>query len=117
MEGTDTTIEEMIKSTKRGLLVTFFWYIRPVDNTTLLNTGMTRDGLFLIENGEIAGPVQNFRWNMSPLVGFNNVTAVGQSRADAHRRGVRRPRHGARAAGADRRLLHDVGVAGGLNLS
>jgi predicted Zn-dependent protease len=79
MEGTDMTIDQMVKSTKRGLLVTFFWYIRPVDPATLLNTGMTRDGLFLIENGEIAGPVQNFRWNMSPLVGYNNVTAVGQA--------------------------------------
>ena len=78
MEGSDTTMEQMIKSTKRGLIVTFFWYIRPVDNTTLLNTGMTRDGLFLIENGEVTGPVQNFRWNMSPLVGYNNVSAVGQ---------------------------------------
>jgi predicted Zn-dependent protease len=73
------TTEQMIKSTRRGLLVTFFWYIRPVDQATLLNTGMTRDGLFLIENGEIVGPVQNFRWNMSPLAGFNNVTAIGQS--------------------------------------
>ena len=79
MEGTDMTIDQMVKSTKRGLLVTFFWYIRPVDPVTLLNTGMTRDGLFLIENGEIAGPVQNFRWNMSPLVGYNNVTAIGQA--------------------------------------
>jgi predicted Zn-dependent protease len=78
MEGSDTTMEQMIKSTKRGLIVTFFWYIRPVDQPTLLNTGMTRDGLFLIENGEIVGPVQNFRWNMSPLVGYNNITAVGQ---------------------------------------
>jgi predicted Zn-dependent protease len=78
MEGSNTTIEQMIKTTKRGLLVTFFWYIRAVDPPTLLNTGMTRDGLFLIENGEIAGPVQNFRWNMSPLVGYNNITAVGQ---------------------------------------
>lgn len=78
MEGSPMTIEEMITSTRRGLLVTFFWYIRPVDQPTLLNTGMTRDGLFLIENGEIAGPVHNFRWNMSPIVGFNNVTAVGQ---------------------------------------
>jgi predicted Zn-dependent protease len=78
MEGSDMTIEQMIKTTKRGLLVTFFWYIRAVDPQTLLNTGMTRDGLFLIENGEIAGPVQNFRWNMSPLVGYNNITAVGQ---------------------------------------
>jgi predicted Zn-dependent protease len=78
MEGTDMTIEQMIKTTKRGLLVTFFWYIRAVDPPMLLNTGMTRDGLFLIENGEIAGPVQNFRWNMSPLVGYNNITAVGK---------------------------------------
>jgi predicted Zn-dependent protease len=78
MEGSDTSIDEMIKTTKRGLLVTFFWYIRPVDPQTLLNTGMTRDGLFLIENGEIAGPVQNFRWNMSPLVGYSNITAVGK---------------------------------------
>jgi predicted Zn-dependent protease len=79
MEGTNMTMEEMIKTTKRGLVVTFFWYIRGVDQETLLNTGMTRDGLFLIENGEIAGPVQNFRWNMSPIVGYNNLTAVGRS--------------------------------------
>jgi predicted Zn-dependent protease len=79
MEGTTMPVEEMIKSTRRGLLVTFFWYIRGVDTETLLNTGMTRDGLFLIENGEIVGPVQNFRWNMSPIVGYNNVTAVGRS--------------------------------------
>jgi predicted Zn-dependent protease len=78
MEGTKTSVAEMVKTTRRGLLVTFFWYIRPVDPQTLLNTGMTRDGLFLIENGEIVGPVQNFRWNMSPIVGFNNVTAVGE---------------------------------------
>ena len=78
MEGSKMTVDEMITSTRRGLLVTFFWYIRPVDNQTLLNTGMTRDGLFLIENGEIAGPVQNFRWNMSPIVGFNNLSAVGE---------------------------------------
>ena len=68
MEGGTATVEEMIKSTKRGLLVSFFWYIRAVDQQTLLNTGMTRDGLFLIENGEIVAPVQNFRWNESPAV-------------------------------------------------
>lgn len=78
MEGTDMSVDDIIKTTRRGLLVTFFWYIRGVDNDTLLNTGMTRDGLFLIENGEIAGPVQNFRWNMSPIVGYNNITAVGR---------------------------------------
>ena len=79
MEGTGQSVEDIIKSTRRGLLVTFFWYIRGVDSDTLLNTGMTRDGLFLIENGEIVGPVQNFRWNMSPIVGYNNVTAVGRA--------------------------------------
>jgi predicted Zn-dependent protease len=78
MEGGGMSMDQMIKTTKRGLLVTFFWYIRGVDNETLLNTGMTRDGLFLIENGEITGPVQNFRWNMSPLVGYNNITAIGE---------------------------------------
>jgi predicted Zn-dependent protease len=78
MEGGNTTVEEMIKTTKRGLLVSFFWYIRAVDPQTLLNTGMTRDGLFLIENGEIVAPVQNFRWNESPAVSFNNITALGR---------------------------------------
>jgi predicted Zn-dependent protease len=79
-EGTDLSIEDMIAQTRRGLLVTFFWYIRgvPSESQPLLNTGMTRDGLFLIENGEIAGPVQNFRWNMSPLVGYNNLSLVGR---------------------------------------
>jgi predicted Zn-dependent protease len=78
--GTDMTVEQMIKQTKRGLLVTSFWYIRgvPSQEQPLLNTGMTRDGLFLIENGEIVGPVQNFRWNMSPLVAYNNLTLVGR---------------------------------------
>jgi predicted Zn-dependent protease len=78
VDGGTATVEEMIKSTKRGLLITFFWYIRGVDNMTLLNTGMTRDGLFLIENGEVTGPVQNFRWNESPAVGFNNITMLGR---------------------------------------
>jgi predicted Zn-dependent protease len=81
MEGSNLSIEDMIKQTRRGLLVTFFWYIRGVPSTDqpLLNTGMTRDGLFLIENGEIVGPVQNFRWNMSPLVGYNNLSLVGKA--------------------------------------
>jgi predicted Zn-dependent protease len=78
MDGTDLSTADMIKQTRRGLLVTFLWYIRNVDGAILLNTGMTRDGLFLIENGEITMPVQNFRWNMSPLVGYNNVSLVGK---------------------------------------
>jgi predicted Zn-dependent protease len=79
-EGSDLSIDDMVKQTRRGLLVTFFWYIRgvPSEDQPLLNTGMTRDGLFLIENGEITTPVQNFRWNMSPLVGYSNLTLVGK---------------------------------------
>ena len=81
MGGSDLSIADMIKQTRRGLLVTFLWYIRgvPAEGQPLLNTGMTRDGLFLIENGEIAGPVQNFRWNMSPLVAYNNLSLVGKA--------------------------------------
>ena len=79
MDGGTATVDQMIKSTKRGLLVSFFWYIRSVEPMTLLNTGMTRDGLFLIENGEIAGPAQNFRWNDGPARGFNNISMLGQS--------------------------------------
>jgi len=78
MDGGTASIDDMIRSTRRGLLVSFFWYIRPVDNLTLLNTGMTRDGLFLIENGEIVGPVQHFRWNESPAVSFNNISMLGR---------------------------------------
>jgi predicted Zn-dependent protease len=78
MEGGTASVEEMVKSTRRGLLVTFFWYIRGVDPMTLLFTGMTRDGLFLIENGEVVAPVQNFRWNESPAVGFNNIAMLGR---------------------------------------
>ncbi len=79
-EGTELSVEDMIRQTRRGLLITSFWYIRgvPSAEAPLLNTGMTRDGLFLIENGEIAGPVQNFRWNMSPIVGYANLTLVGK---------------------------------------
>ncbi len=80
MEGREKSVDEMIAETQRGLLVTFFWYIRgvPATDQPLLNTGMTRDGLFLIENGEITGAVQNFRWNMSPIVGYNSLVDVGR---------------------------------------
>jgi predicted Zn-dependent protease len=81
MEGGELSIDDMVKQTRRGLLITQFWYIRgvPSQEQPLLNTGMTRDGLFLIENGEIVGPVQNFRWNMSPIVGYANLSLVGKA--------------------------------------
>ena len=61
------TVDELIADTERGLLVTSLWYIRLVDPQSLLLTGLTRDGVYLVENGEITGAVNNFRWNESPI--------------------------------------------------
>jgi predicted Zn-dependent protease len=78
MQGGDATREELIKSTKRGILVTRLWYIRSVDPQTLLYTGLTRDGTFYIENGQIRYPVKNFRFNESPIIMLNNLEALGE---------------------------------------
>jgi predicted Zn-dependent protease len=79
LEGGKATRDEMIKGVKRGVLVTRFWYLRELDPQTLLATGLTRDGTFLIENGEIAGPVNNFRFNESPVHMLANADAFGPS--------------------------------------
>ncbi|RZM29835.1 MAG: TldD/PmbA family protein, partial [Pedobacter sp.] len=68
MEGGTKSLEELIKGTEKGILVTRLWYIRTVDPQTLLLTGLTRDGTFYIENGEIKFPVKNFRFNESPVI-------------------------------------------------
>ena len=65
--GSIVTLDEMIRSTTRGLLLTCLWYIREVDISSLLVTGLTRDGVYLIEDGEIVGMVNNFRFNESPI--------------------------------------------------
>ena len=78
MEGGDATLEDLIKSTKKGILVTRLWYIRSVDPQTLLYTGLTRDGTFYIENGKIKHPVKNFRFNESPIIMLNNLETLGQ---------------------------------------
>jgi predicted Zn-dependent protease len=77
MLGGTTSTADMIKSTERGILVTRFWYIRPVDPRTILYTGLTRDGTFLIENGQVTKPVKNFRYNESPIFFLNNLEAMG----------------------------------------
>ena len=77
MAGGPTSIEDMIKDTKRGVLVTRLWYIRDVDPQTLLLTGLTRDGNFLIEDGRIAAPARNFRFNESPVAMLSNILAMG----------------------------------------
>jgi predicted Zn-dependent protease len=78
IEGGTQSLEDLIKSTEKGILVTRFWYIRSVDPQTLLLTGLTRDGTFYIENGEIKFPLKNFRFNESPVIMLNNVEALGK---------------------------------------
>jgi predicted Zn-dependent protease len=78
MTGGTSSIEDMIRSTDRGLLVTRLWYIRPVDPRTILFTGLTRDGTFLIENGRITSAVKNLRWNESPIFMLNNIDMMGE---------------------------------------
>jgi predicted Zn-dependent protease len=78
MDGGSTSIDDMVKGTKKGVLVTRFWYIRSVDPQTQLYTGLTRDGVFFLENGKIKFPIKNFRFNESPVIMLNNLEALGK---------------------------------------
>ncbi|WP_010232432.1 TldD/PmbA family protein [Gillisia marina] len=85
MEGGTASLEDLIRDTKKGILVTRLWYIRSVDPQTLLFTGLTRDGTFYIENGKIKHPVKNFRFNESPIIMLNNLETLGkQVRVDGN---------------------------------
>jgi len=95
MQGGTASLEDMIKDTQRGVLVTRFWYIRAVDPQTLLFTGLTRDGTFYIENGKIKHPIKNFRFNESPIIMLNNLETLGK---------------------AERAISGEGGPGGGLNL-
>jgi predicted Zn-dependent protease len=77
--GGSTSIEDMIRSTKNGILVTRFWYIREVEPYEKVMTGMTRDGTFLIQDGEIVGGVRNFRFNQSIVELLRNVDSLSAS--------------------------------------
>ena len=79
MLGGDQSLDQLIATTERGVLVTRFWYIRPVNARTLLYTGLTRDGTFLIENGTIARSVSNMRFNESPLFILRDLDAIGEA--------------------------------------
>ncbi len=75
--GSDALIDDMVARTERGLLLTCLWYIREVDPTSLLLTGLTRDGVYLVEDGEVVGQVNNFRFNESPLDLLGRASEVG----------------------------------------
>ncbi|MFG2584285.1 metallopeptidase TldD-related protein [Streptomyces malaysiensis] len=77
--GGTRSLEEMVASTERGLLLTSLWYIREVDPATLLLTGLTRDGVYLVENGEVVGEVNNFRFNESPVDLLARATEAGRT--------------------------------------
>ncbi|HEX2315503.1 MAG TPA: metallopeptidase TldD-related protein, partial [Thermomonospora sp.] len=73
------SLAEMVAGTRRGLLLTSLWYLRPVDPRSLLLTGLTRDGVYLVEDGEIVGAAHDFRFNESPLALLERVTEVGRT--------------------------------------
>ncbi|HXC25805.1 MAG TPA: metallopeptidase TldD-related protein [Gemmatimonadaceae bacterium] len=77
MSGGDTSLEEMIATTRRGVLVTRFSNVELLDIQSLMQTGYTRDGVWLIENGKISKPLKNFRFRESPLFAFNNLEQLG----------------------------------------
>jgi predicted Zn-dependent protease len=79
MSGSATTLDDMIAGTTRGLLINSFWYVRAADPLTLLLTGSTRDGVYLIENGEVTAHVNNFRFTNSAVEVFRRTVEVGQS--------------------------------------
>ncbi len=78
MEGGTISPAELIAGTERGILVTRTWYIRMVDPQTVLLTGLTRDGTFYIENGQLKYPIKNFRFNESPVIMLNNIEELGR---------------------------------------
>ncbi len=71
------SVDDMVARTENGLLLTCLWYIRPVDPATLLMTGLTRDGVYVIENGKVVGAANNFRFNESPVDLLIRATEVG----------------------------------------
>ncbi|MEO6076696.1 MAG: metallopeptidase TldD-related protein, partial [Dokdonella sp.] len=78
MAGGDKSTMDLVKGTKKGILVTRTWYIRMVDPQTVLLTGLTRDGTFYVEDGEIKYPIKNFRFNESPVIMLNNIEEIGK---------------------------------------
>jgi predicted Zn-dependent protease len=83
MTGGTKTTEELVAGCERGVLVTHFFYIRSLEPRTVLYTGLTRDGAFLIENGKVSRPLKNLRWNESPLLMLNRLEDIGRPEAVA----------------------------------
>ena len=107
----------MIAGTERGLLLTTLWYIRTVDPTVLLLTGLTRDGVYLVEDGEVTAAVNNFRFNESPLDLLRRATEAGVSEVTLPREWGDWATTGGDAVAADTGLSHVVGEPGAIILA
>ncbi|MGH3578020.1 MAG: metallopeptidase TldD-related protein, partial [Mycobacterium sp.] len=79
LPGAMASVDDLIARTERGLLLTCLWYIREVDPVTLLLTGLTRDGVYLVERGEVVGAVNNFRFNESPVEVLGRTLEAGRT--------------------------------------
>jgi predicted Zn-dependent protease len=79
VSGGTGTVDDLVAGVERGLLLTSLWYIREVDPQTLLLTGLTRDGVYLVEGGEVVGAVNNFRFNESPVALLDRFSAAGET--------------------------------------
>ncbi len=77
MDGGEGSIDDLVSGVDKGILIRRFWYIRFVDQKTMKLTGMTRDGVFLVENGKIVKPLKDFRFNWRPLELFSNILRIG----------------------------------------
>ena len=114
MPGAAASLDDMIAGTGRGLLLTCLWYIREVDPQTLLLTGLTRDGVYLVENGEVTGAVNNFRFNESPVAMLGRITEAGATVPALPREWSDYFTRSAMPPAAGRRLQHVLGKPGQL---
>ncbi len=108
------SLADLVSKTDRGLLLTCLWYIREVDPQTLLLTGLTRDGVYLVENGEVTAAVNNFRFNESPVGMLSRITEVWRHHSDAAARVGRLLHQGGNAADPGGGLQHVLGQPGQL---
>lgn len=88
MSGGSGSLQDLVASTRQGVLITSLWYIRFVDPRSLLLTGLTRDGVFWIQDGKLSHPVSNFRWNDSPIRVLKNIDAMTASLRTSPREGA-----------------------------
>jgi predicted Zn-dependent protease len=77
VDGASGNLENLVKKVDNGLLLTTLWYIRMVDPNSLLLTGLTRDGVYYVKNGEVQGATNNFRWNDSPVSALSRIAHAG----------------------------------------